>query len=67
MAFQGRENNTPSPSGADSEELASINFSENLLNREKTSGGLEHIVRGFFYGHECKVVFFLASPRVKPT
>lgn len=67
MAFQDCENNTPSPSGAKGEQVASINFSENLFNRERASGRFEYIEGGFFYSHEFKVVFFLARPRVRPT
>lgn len=67
MTFQRSKYNSPSPSSAKGEQMTSLNFPKNLSNREWASGGSEHIDGGFFYGHEFKVEFFLASPRVKPT
>jgi len=51
MTFQSGENNAPSPGGAEDEQVASLNFSENLFNREWASGGFENIDGRLFQGH----------------
>lgn len=69
VAFESGEDNSPSPSGAKGEEVAGLNFVEDLLNRKGAVGSLQHLKSGFFDGHVriYRDFGFLARPRVRPT